>query len=111
MFLQLFAKWKRSNLWDCCPGSQLFWSVCFGSIVKVCFCCVQVVAELKKRGAYIMTKAEAEQAGKVIIQDGRLNANVVGQPANKLAELFGFKVPSTTKVREKGGSRGIGCSP
>jgi len=58
----------------------------------------KVVAELKKRGAYIMTKAEAEQAGKVIIQEGRLNANVVGQPAAKLAELFGFKVPSTTKV-------------
>jgi acetaldehyde dehydrogenase/alcohol dehydrogenase len=81
----------------CEKGKLLSWCWLVAPAVAL-----QVVAELKKRGAYIMTKAEGEQAGKVIIQEGRLNANVVGQPATKLAELFGFKVPGTTKVREPG---------
>lgn len=57
-----------------------------------------VVAELKLRGAYLMTPQEAAMAASVIIKDGRLNADVVGQKATALARLFGFQVPASTKV-------------
>jgi hypothetical protein len=70
----------------------------------------QVVEELKKRGAYIMSKAEAKMAGNVIIQEGRLNANVVGQRATKLAGMFGFQVPKNTRVSGAGGGFGGGGS-
>ena len=35
---------------------------------------------------------------KIILVDGHLNAAIVGQPAYKIAELAGFKVPENTKV-------------
>jgi len=58
----------------------------------------EVVAELKLRGAYIMSPEECKKAGATIIKDGRLNADVVGQKATALARLFGFEVPPSTKV-------------
>lgn len=58
----------------------------------------EVVAELKLRGAYIMSPEECKKAGATIIKDGRLNADVVGQKATALARLFGFEVPANTKV-------------
>lgn len=54
--------------------------------------------ELLRRGAYIMTPEQCRQAGVVILKDGRLNADVVGQKPAYLAHLFGFSVPSNTKV-------------
>lgn len=58
----------------------------------------QVKVEFKLRGAYIMTPEQCKQAGQVIIKDGRLNADIVGQKATTLAALFGFSVPSSTRV-------------
>ncbi len=57
-----------------------------------------VKTELTLRGAYILTKAEATKVGKILLIDGRLNAGIVGQPAYKIAELGGVKVPESTKV-------------
>lgn len=57
-----------------------------------------VKAELKLRGGYIMSPEESKKAAATIIKDGRLNADVVGQKATALARLFGFEVPTNTKV-------------
>lgn len=57
-----------------------------------------VKKELEYRGAYILNKKEKEKVAKTIIQDGKLNAAIVGQPAYKIAEMAGVKVPEDTKV-------------
>jgi len=61
-----------------------------------------VYAEVKKefleRGAYILKPKEVEAMRKVILIDGHLNANIVGQPAVKIAEMAGITVPEATKV-------------
>jgi len=58
----------------------------------------EVIKELKLRGAYVLNKTEKEKVAKTIIIDGKLNANIVGQPACKIAEMAGFKVPENAKV-------------
>lgn len=58
----------------------------------------EVKQELEYRGAYILNKKEKEKVAKTIIQNGKLNAAIVGQPAFKIAELAGVKVPENTKV-------------
>lgn len=58
----------------------------------------EVKKELEYRGAYILNKKEKEKVAKTIIQNGKLNAAIVGQPAYKIAELAGVKVPEDTKV-------------
>lgn len=57
-----------------------------------------VKKELEYRGAYILNKKEKEKVAKTIIQNGKLNAAIVGQPAYKIAALAGVKVPEDTKV-------------
>lgn len=57
-----------------------------------------VKAELLYRGAYILNKKEKEAVAKTIIVNGVLNAAIVGQPAYKIAELAGIKVPESAKV-------------
>ncbi|WP_440029246.1 bifunctional acetaldehyde-CoA/alcohol dehydrogenase [Chromobacterium amazonense] len=51
-----------------------------------------------KHGGYILSKSEAEAVRKVILQDGSLNAAIVGQSAAKIAAMAGITVPPTTKV-------------
>ncbi len=58
----------------------------------------QVKTELTAAGAYMLSPEEKEKLGKFIIIDGHLNAQIVGQPAWKIAEMAGFEVPKTTKV-------------
>ena len=41
----------------------------------------EVKAEFLKRGAYILNKEEAKKVGATVIQDGKVNAAIVGQPA------------------------------
>ena len=57
-----------------------------------------VKKEFKDRGAYILTKEEADKLRKVIIINGALNAKIVGQSAYKIAQLAGIDVPETTKI-------------
>ena len=57
-----------------------------------------VKAELAYRGAYILNKKEKAKVAKTIIQQGKLNAAIVGQPACKIAEMAGVKVPETAKI-------------
>lgn len=58
----------------------------------------EVKKELVYRGAYLLSTKEKEKLSKVIFKDGRLNADIVGQPAYKIAEMAGVKVPVETKV-------------
>lgn len=58
----------------------------------------QVKKEFEDRGAYILKKDEAAKVGSVILINGSLNANIVGQPAYKIAQLAGVTVPETAKV-------------
>ena len=58
----------------------------------------EVRDEFAARGAYILKGDEVEKVRNTIVIDGRLNANIVGQSACKIAELAGIKVPVNTKV-------------
>ena len=57
-----------------------------------------VKKEFEYRGAYILNKKERDKLGAFIIQNGKLNSAIVGQPAHKIAEMAGIKVPEETKV-------------
>ena len=58
----------------------------------------KVKAEFVKRGAYFLSAKEKDKLSKVIMIDGHLNAQIVGQPAYKIAEMAGVKVPVETKA-------------
>ncbi|PSC69509.1 bifunctional acetaldehyde-alcohol dehydrogenase [Micractinium conductrix] len=58
----------------------------------------QVKAEFIRRGAYFLTEEEKGKVRSKIFINGRLNADIVGQSAQKLAKLFGIEVPYWTKV-------------
>jgi acetaldehyde dehydrogenase/alcohol dehydrogenase len=58
----------------------------------------EVKNEFKARGAHILTPAQKKKVGETIIIEGRLNANIVGQPAYKIAAMAGVEVPVETKV-------------
>ncbi|MCI8728928.1 MAG: bifunctional acetaldehyde-CoA/alcohol dehydrogenase [Clostridia bacterium] len=59
----------------------------------------EVKEELKARNAHILTAGEIDAVRKIILRDGgTVNPAIVGQPAAKIAELAGIKVPANTKV-------------
>ncbi len=58
----------------------------------------EVRKEFEYRGAYLLDKKEKDKVAKTIIIDGKLNAKIVGQPAYKIAEMAGVKVPENSKV-------------
>lgn len=59
----------------------------------------QVKDEFILRGAYVLSKDECDKVRKIILNDkGALNAAIVGQPAYKIAEIAGVKVPKEAKV-------------
>ncbi len=57
-----------------------------------------VKERLASHGGYILNKDEADKVRKVLLINGALNAAIVGQPATKIAELAGIKVPADTKI-------------
>ncbi|MFD2179998.1 bifunctional acetaldehyde-CoA/alcohol dehydrogenase [Veronia pacifica] len=58
----------------------------------------EVKARFASHKAYVLSEQEAEKVRKVILIDGNLNADIVGQPAIHIAEMAGVTVPSDTKV-------------
>lgn len=58
----------------------------------------EVKQEFEDRGAYILKKDEVSKVGAILLINGALNANIVGQSAFKIAALAGVKVPENTKV-------------
>ena len=57
-----------------------------------------VRAEFIKRGAYVLSEKEADKVRGVILKNGGLNADIVGQSAFAIAEMAGIKVPESAKV-------------
>ena len=60
----------------------------------------EVKKEFKEQGAHFLTKEELTLLEPIILDPkrGSVNPKIVGQPAAKIAEIAGFKVPATTKV-------------
>ena len=50
------------------------------------------------QGAYILSDKEADKIRKVIMKDGGLNSDIVGQSAADIAKMAGIKVDPLTKV-------------
>lgn len=57
-----------------------------------------VKKEFEIRGCYFLKKNEIDKVRKTIIIDGALNANIVGQPAYKIAKMADVAVPESTKI-------------
>ena len=57
-----------------------------------------VRAEFLARGCHILTAEEAEKLRPVILVNGSLNPQIVGQSACAIASLAGIEVPEATKV-------------
>lgn len=58
----------------------------------------EVKKEFLERGAYILTKDETSKVGALLLINGVLNSNIVGQTAAKIASLAGITVPEETKI-------------
>tara|TARA_R110000796_G_scaffold136491_19_gene252586 strand:- start:2124 stop:4721 length:2598 start_codon:yes stop_codon:yes gene_type:complete len=58
----------------------------------------QVKERFISHGGHILSKAETAAMQSVILKNGGLNADIVGQSAVSIAAMAGFDVPSTTKV-------------
>jgi acetaldehyde dehydrogenase/alcohol dehydrogenase len=68
------------------------------SVVVVAEKYEEVKEEFRFRGAYILSEAEKLKLAKVLIIDGKLNSDVVGQSAAKIAQMAGIEVLENTKV-------------
>ena len=59
----------------------------------------KVVEEAKGQGYYFLSGEEAGKLSKILFRpNGALNPEVVGKPAQRLAELAGFSVPTSAKI-------------
>lgn len=58
----------------------------------------EVMEEFAQRGAYILKEDEVDKVRNILIRDGALNSDIVGQSAYKIAQLAGVEVPETAKV-------------
>ena len=58
----------------------------------------KVIDALKKHGGYFLNADEKKKIGDVVFRNGAINPDVVGQPALKIADMAGIKVPVDTKV-------------
>ena len=57
-----------------------------------------VKEEFITRGAYFLNEKEKKTLGKMLLENGHVNADIVGQRATTIAQMAGIKVPSYTKV-------------
>lgn len=59
----------------------------------------KVINELKKQGAYFLSKTEAEVLGKYIMRaNGSMNPQIVGKSVQTIAKLTGLTIPKETRV-------------
>ncbi len=58
----------------------------------------EVKARFAHSKGYVLDKKDADKVRSVLLINGALNADIVGQPAVKIAELAGVTVPADTKV-------------
>jgi acetaldehyde dehydrogenase / alcohol dehydrogenase len=50
------------------------------------------------RGALILTEEQKKKLARILVKDGRISADIVGQSAAKIAEMAGIEAPSGTKL-------------
>ncbi len=58
----------------------------------------KVIEIAKQNGAYFLNENEKSKLSSVIVKNGKINADIVGQSAEFIAEYAGFSVPKGTKV-------------
>ena len=59
----------------------------------------EVIAELKKQGAYFLNREERDKVGSILMRaNGTMNPKIVGRTAVYIAEMAGISVPSDTRV-------------
>lgn len=55
-------------------------------------------AELIKRGAYFLSKADTKKVGETIIINGSVNAKIVGQRPVIIAKMAGVEIPEASRI-------------
>ena len=55
-------------------------------------------AELIKRGAYFLSKADTKKVGETIIINGSVNAKIVGQRPVTIAKMAGVEIPEASRI-------------
>lgn len=58
----------------------------------------EVRKEFIDRGCYILNDEEKDKVRKVLLVNGHVNANIVGQSAYKIAQMAGVSVPENAKI-------------
>lgn len=58
----------------------------------------QVKEEFIARGCHFVTGKDRKKLADTIVVNGKLNSGIVGQSAEKIAEMAGIKVPAGTKI-------------
>ncbi len=58
----------------------------------------EVKNRFKTHGGHVLNKKDADKVRKIILVNGTVNPAIVGQPATKIAELAGIKVPADCKI-------------
>ncbi len=58
----------------------------------------KVKEEFIARGCHFVTGKDRKKLAETIVVDGKLNSGIVGQSAEKIAEMAGIKVPAHTKI-------------
>ncbi|MCS5422394.1 MULTISPECIES: acetaldehyde dehydrogenase (acetylating) [Psychrilyobacter] len=60
---------------------------------------IEVIEELKKQGAYFLTREQSEKLGKFILRaNGSMNPQIVGKSVKHIATLANIEVPEGTRV-------------
>jgi len=58
----------------------------------------EVRQEFIARGAYLLSPEEREKVVGILLKDGHINPDIVGQPVEKLATMAGISVPEDTRL-------------
>lgn len=58
----------------------------------------EVRQEFIDRGAYLLSPEEREKVVGILLKDGHINPDIVGQPVEKLAAMAGISVPEDTRL-------------
>jgi acetaldehyde dehydrogenase/alcohol dehydrogenase len=59
---------------------------------------MQFKQELLSQGAYILNTQQTKAVGKIILINGSLNPQIVGQSPSKIATMAKIKIPSKTRI-------------
>ena len=58
----------------------------------------QVKSEFQERGAYFLTPEEKDKVAHILLKNGRINSEIVGQSTERIAEIAGISIPEGTRA-------------